>query len=241
LVTDRIAIAYETTAFGCYPTVTLAQAREKRDAASPCVHARCGAATGAAFDTAVAGEVELAVAGSLHVGVGRGGENLLNPPSRRGSGHDETLIRGCTTHALVVPSQPWVECESEILAPVGLIVLKKWRGRLEPKGWGTIQSAGSWRPLCTLIIGCGTSVVTLLMKTVRSTFSLGFNWFRTIGPWGLRGLGPLVLGSGCLKGHWPLTPSAVFPAGDAPAVPWRSRKMRVRGSYPENRHGGQHK
>ena len=38
------------------------------------------------------------------------------------------------------------------------------------------------------------SVVTVLIKAVRSAFSLGFTGFRTVGPWGLMGLGPLVLG-----------------------------------------------
>ena len=63
------------------------------------------------------------------------------------------------------------------------------------EGCGTVQSAGRWRSLCTLIIGVRDQRgETVLMKTVLSLFSLGFVGLGTIGPAGLGVLGPLVLG-----------------------------------------------
>jgi hypothetical protein len=67
---------------------------------------------------------------------------------------------------------------------VGLWLLVSGRGGAVSGAEG-LQDRSRWRPLCTLIIGCGTSVVTVLMKAVASTFSLGFIDFRTVGPWDL--------------------------------------------------------
>ena len=90
-------------------------------------------------------------------------------------------------------SQPWVERESIILALVGKIVLKTWRGQRGRRAAGLFNRPGV-RSLVPRNSGRGTSVVTVFIRAVRSAFSLGFTGLGTIGPAGLGVLGPLVLG-----------------------------------------------